>query len=191
MGGAPKGLLLTPEPEGEREREPIVVRTRRLFEEIGAECVLVGAHPAYEHLGLETIEDDPSAEGPLAGLLALLGRVAMAPGEQRWAIAVACDMPFIERELVRRLVDAPPAPIVAPRRRAEDRDRDVWEPLFARYAPEVADVAREYARSGGRKLQALLDRAGARPLALGPEHEGSLTDWDSLPLAPRRASKGT
>ena len=178
MGGAPKGLLTI-------DGEPIVVKTRRLLEEVGAECVLVGAHPAYEGLGLETIPDDPAAEGPLAGLLALLARAST----QRWAIAIACDMPFIDRDLVRCLVDAPPAPVVAPRRRAEDRGRDVWEPLFARYDPAVIDVARELARTGKRKLQMLLDLAGARPLELDPEHEALLTDWDTLPLAAPRASK--
>ena len=181
MGGVAKGLLLAP------EDEPIVVKARRLLEDAGAECVLVGAHPAYEGLGLETIPDDPAAEGPLAGLLALLGRASAS--DRRWAIAVACDMPFIDRELVCRLVSAPPAPIVAPRRRAEDRGRDVWEPLFARYDPALLDVAREYARTGGRQLQRLLDQAGARALELDPEHEALLADWDTLPLTPARASK--
>ena len=182
MGGVAKGLLRA------AEDEPIVVKTRRLLEEAGAECVLVGAHPAYEDLGLETIPDDPAAEGPLAGLLALLGRASAT--HRRWAIAVACDMPFLDRELVRRLVAAPPAPVVAPRRRAEDRGRDVWEPLFARYeAATMLDVARDYARSGGRQLQRLLDRAGARALELDPEHTALLADWDTLPLTPARASK--
>ena len=191
MGGVAKGLLLA------AEDEPIVVKTRRLLEEAGAECVLVGAHPAYEGLGLETIPDDPAAEGPLAGLLALLGRAsswrqseARESSEPRWVIAVACDMPFIDRELVRRLVAAPAAPIVAPRRHAEERGRDVWEPLFARYDPvTMLDAAREYARTGGRQLQRLLDRAGARALELDPEHEALLADWDTLPLTPARASK--
>jgi len=183
MGGVAKGLLVAP------EGEPIVVKVRRLLEDAGAACVLVGAHPAYEGLALETIADDPAAEGPLAGLLALLARASAEPGT-RWAIAVACDMPFIDRELVRRLVDAEPAPIVAPRRHAEDRGRDVWEPLFARYDPAVLGVARAYASTGGKQLQRLLDIAGARPLELAPRQEALLTDWDSLPLAPTRDSKG-
>lgn len=186
MGGAPKGLLLTP------EGEPIIARTRRLLEDAGAGCVLVGAHPAYAGLGLETIADDPAAEGPLAGLLALLERAsggAASPQEgHRWALALACDMPFVDRELIGRLIDAPAAPIVSPRRPAVDRGRDVWEPLFARYDPAVIDVARAYARTGRRQLQALLDEAGARPLALDPQHEALLVDWDTLPIAPVRAS---
>lgn len=180
MGGIAKGLLASP------DGQPIVVRTRRLLEEIGAECVLVGAHPAYEQVGLEVLPDDPAAEGPLAGLLALLDRARSA----RWAIAIACDMPFIDRTLVQRLVDAPPAPIVAPRRRAVDRGRDVWEPLFARYDPAVLEIARAYANGGGKKLQLLLDAAGAQPVELVPEDEGLLADWDALPLGSGHDSKG-
>ncbi len=181
MGGVAKGLL--PAPDG----EAIVVRTRRLLEAAGAECVLVGTHPAYASVGLETLADDAAADGPLAGLLALLSR-ASATGA-RWAIAVACDMPFIDQELVQRLVDAPPAPVVAPRH-ANERGRAVWEPLFARYDPAIVDIARTYASGGGKKLQVLLDMAGAAPLELSPERTALLTDWDALPLASPRDSKG-
>lgn len=180
MGGVAKGLLAAP------EGDPIVIKVRRLLEDAGAECVLVGAHPAYEHLALETIADDPAAKGPLAGLLALLARASQ--GGKTWAIAVACDMPFLDRELIRQLVEAPPAPIVAPRRLAAERGREVWEPLFARYDPAVLDLARDYASKGGARLQSLLSAAGAEALELGPEQVALLTDWDTLPLAPTRGS---
>jgi molybdopterin-guanine dinucleotide biosynthesis protein A len=173
MGGIAKGLLLAP------DGAPIVQRTRRLLEEVGADCVLVGAHAGYSDLGLEMLEDDREAEGPLAGLLALLERARGGT-----AIAIACDMPFVTTELVRRLVDAPPAPIVAPR-------RELWEPLCARYASrDVLGPARELARRGERRLQHLLDVVGARALALGPEDEDALVDWDTLPATMPRDRSG-
>jgi molybdopterin-guanine dinucleotide biosynthesis protein A len=178
MGGVAKGLLVAP------DGEPIVVRTRRLLGEIGVDCVLVGAHPAYRTVGLETIEDDPGAEGPLAGMLALLERAG-----DRKALAIACDMPFIDVDIVQRLIQAPPAPIVAPRRHAHDKGRDVWESLFARYDPSVLPVARAFAREGGRQLQRLLDAAGARALPLTPEEEALLEDWDVLPVELSRDRK--
>ena len=162
MGGVAKGLLLAP------DGEPIVVRTRRLLEDAGATCVLVGRHPAYADLGLETLPDDPEADGPLAGLLALLER---AHPMDAHAIAVACDMPLLERGLLGRLIHAPSAGIVAPR-------RAFWEPFFARYEPSVLAVARAYARSGGKKLQLLFEQAGARALALTAEEDATLVDWD-------------
>jgi molybdenum cofactor guanylyltransferase len=179
MGGIAKGLLVAP------DGAPIVVRTQRLFEEADVECVLVGAHPAYQELGLDIVPDDPAAAGPLAGLLALLERA----GDRR-AIAIACDMPFVGPNAVRRLLDAPPAPIVAARRRAEDKGHDVWEPLFARYEPpSVLPVARALADAGVHRLQVLLDRAGARALALEPSEEAALVDWDTLPAGVTRDSK--
>lgn len=177
MGGVAKGLLHAP------DGDPIVRRTQRILEGLGAECVLVGAHPAYAELGLPTLVDDPSAQGPLAGMLALL-----AHADGRASLAIACDMPFIEPDLLLRLIAEPPAPVVAPRRRAVEKERDVWEPLFARYEPAVLPIARALVSEGGRSLQALLDRVGARALVLRPEEEAMLEDWDTLPRAPRHDS---
>jgi molybdopterin-guanine dinucleotide biosynthesis protein A len=181
MGGVAKGLLVSP------DGEPILHRTRRILEDAGARCVLVGANAAYADLGWEVLADDASASGPLAGILALL-----AYAGDRFALAVACDMPLIAPDLVRRLIDAPPAPIVAPRRRDRVHDRELWEPLFARYESRtVLPVARVFASEGGRKLQLLLDRAGARALALTSADDLSLTDWDAPGDLPEAAPRGT
>lgn len=164
MGGVAKGLLVAP------NGEPIVTRTARILDELEVPFVLVGKHPAYAELDLEVLVDDPSATGPLAGLLALLAWGA-SRGVDR-VLAIACDMPFFDRELVRRLVEAPAAPIIAPR-------REYWEPLFARYDVSVLAIARSFAERGERKLQRLLDEAGATPLELSPEEHALLTDWDT------------
>lgn len=180
MGGVAKGLLLAP------DGAPIVVRTAALLERVGVDRVLVGAHPAYTALGLDIVADVPDVEGPLAGLLGLF-----AVAGERDVIAIACDMPFLGLELLRRLVDAPPAPIVAPRHRDPARDRDVWEPLCARYAASVFPVARAFAAAGERKLQRLLDTAGAESLTLSANEEAMLVDWDVLPVDPGRGSRET
>jgi molybdopterin-guanine dinucleotide biosynthesis protein A len=181
MGGVAKGWLMSP------EGEPIVRRTRRILEAAGASCVLVGAHSGYAELRLDALPDDAAAEGPLAGLLALFTHAA-----DRHALAVACDMPFFSASLVRRLIDAPPAPVVAPRRRDRVRGLDVWEPLFARYdARAVLPSARAFAVGGGRKLQGWLDDVGARPLVLTPEDEEELEDWDAPADLPPGGPHGT
>jgi molybdopterin-guanine dinucleotide biosynthesis protein A len=188
MGGLPKGLL--PSPDG----APILRRTQKILENAGGSCVLVGAAEPYANLGLPMIPDDPAATGPLAGLLALLDET-----DAGIVLAVACDMPQITDDLVARLLAAPPAPIVAPRRQSSDVSRSrspsrwLWEPLFARYeAAAVAPIARRYAAGGGRRLQDLLDLAGAVALPLGPEDDLALVDWDTpadvLPPAPARGN---
>jgi molybdopterin-guanine dinucleotide biosynthesis protein A len=164
MGGRAKGLL--PAPDG----IPIVERWCAMLRARGVGVVLVGDAGAYAHLDLEHIADDPPGIGPLGGLVALLRRA----GASR-ALAFACDMPFVTRELVERLHTAPSeAAILAPKR------GDRWEPLCARYDPSrVLPLAVDQAQSSDHSLLHLLDRAGADTLPLTRTEEDQLNDWDS------------
>jgi molybdopterin-guanine dinucleotide biosynthesis protein A len=164
MGGRPKGLL--PSPEG----APIVDRLAAILASLGLGVVLVGDAGPYERLGLERIADEPVGIGPLGGLVALLRRA----GSSR-ALALACDMPFVSREIVERLCVTPAAaPILAPVRRGR------WEPLCARYdAARVLPLAISQADAGVHSLQRLLVRAGAAPMPLSEREESELDDWDS------------
>jgi molybdopterin-guanine dinucleotide biosynthesis protein A len=163
MGGTAKGLLRAP------EGVTLVERWRRMLESAGVDVVLVGASDAYASMGLESIPDDPAGVGPLGGLCALMRRAGSG-----LALAVACDLPFVSARLLDRLVTAPPATIVAPRR--DDR----WEPFFARYdAAAVLPVAIELLAQDRRALQALLDAAGARELPVSEEESRELRDWDT------------
>ena len=117
MGERAKGLLEAP------GGGTLVDRWLSVLHEAGvARVLLVGRHPAYRTLGLETIDDEPSGVGPIGGLTALLRHA----GASR-ALALACDMPFVSAGLVQRLIAAPEAPVVAPWRDGR------WEPLCARY----------------------------------------------------------
>jgi molybdopterin-guanine dinucleotide biosynthesis protein A len=119
---------------------------------------------------LPVLPDEPPGVGPLGGLIALLRHAGTSP-----ALAFACDMPFVSRALVERLLAAPSdAPIVAPRRDAR------WEPLCARYEPaRVLPLALARAASPHHALQALLDEAGAVALPLLPHEAAELRDWDT------------
>lgn len=168
MGGVPKGLLRV------ASGETIVERWRRIFEELTIPCVLVGerAKEAYEGVGLDVLADDPAARdlGPLGGVLSLLAHAG-----DRKVIAVACDMPFVSRDLVQRLCSAAPgAAAVAARREGR------WEPFFARYdARTVLPIAIAHARERRSSLQALLDAARAEELLLTGSEHAELRDWDT------------
>jgi molybdopterin-guanine dinucleotide biosynthesis protein A len=164
MGGRAKGLLAT------RDGATIVDRWRAILTAAGVETiVLVGAHDAYAHLGLETIHDAPAGIGPLGGLVALLRRAG-----EKTAIAVACDMPSVSTALMARLLQAPDAPVVAPRRNGR------WEPLFARYdARAVRPLAEAQAAAQDHSLQRLLERAGAVELPISAAEADELHDWDT------------
>ncbi len=164
MGGTAKGLLRAPTGEAIAER---LVAT---FDALGVPVVLVGDARAYAHLGREAIADEPAGIGPLGGLVAALRR---AGGAQ--LIAIACDMPYVSRALVARLVEsAVDAPVIAARRDGR------WEPFFARYdAWRVLPIAIVRAATADRSLQSLLDDASATELLIAPDEADELRDWDT------------
>lgn len=164
MGGRPKGLL--PGPDG----VTLVERWRMVLAGLGAAIVLVGESHAYEGLGLPMLKDNPPGIGPLGGLVALLRHAGARP-----TLALACDMPFVSRGLVERLLSAPrDAPIVAPRRDGR------WEPLCGRYDPvRILPLAVAREASPNRSLQRLLDDAPTSELPLSRAEADELRDWDT------------
>jgi molybdopterin-guanine dinucleotide biosynthesis protein A len=172
MGGKAKGLLLGP------GGESIVGRWMRIFGQLGIAHVLVGKHPAYASFGIRAIADDVRAPGPLGGLLALLDD-ANSCGVTH-VIAVACDMAHVSETLVRKLMEASPAPIVAPRTPGAPRESAFWQPLFARYdVGAVLPVARAWAADQKPSLQGFLNACGASELPLDADQFGELRDWDA------------
>jgi molybdopterin-guanine dinucleotide biosynthesis protein A len=166
MGGRPKGLLRAP------DGRSIVERWRDLATQLDLRAVLVGDARAYTQLEMDSVGDEVAGAGPLAGLVGLL---RARPAEQ--VIAVACDMPFVTADLLRRLAfterDAPDAPILAPRRGGR------YEPLFARYdRARVLPLAERQLAGGDRSLQKLLRDAGARDFVLSEDEWPQLADWD-------------
>lgn len=158
--GTPKGLLPSP-----IDGRPLLARAIAISP---YPVVVLGAHEPYAALleGVTTLADEPAGIGPLGGLRALL---AHAPGK---AIAIACDMPFVEREDLVALAEHPSdAPIVAAR-------RERYEPFFARYdAPRVLPAVDEAIARGERSLQRLLARFTIAELT--PQSPRALDDWDT------------
>ncbi len=133
----------------------------------GATPLIVGQRDDVPPI-VEVVEDAAHDAGPLAGLVALLER---ARGGR--ALAVACDMPFVEGALLRRLIDAPGAGALAPRREG------VWEPLFARFDADTAlPVARERLARRQLSLQGLLEQLDVTELVLSAAEARQLDDWD-------------
>ena len=171
MGGVAKGLLKDPESEMTL-LERLLIELRLALPQ--ASIVLVGDARAYVASGVPTLDDDPHGVGPLGGVTALL-EFAKQRGA-RWALALTCDLPRIERTTLARLAtEAPQASALV------TKQAGVRNPLIARYAvSEALPAARSALSSGSHSVQGLLDRIGARvsTLALSPEEEASLADWD-------------
>lgn len=169
LGGAAKGNL-------RYEGETLLARLVRTCEQAlpGAPVVLVGAAAAYAELGLAVMADDPQGIGPLGGLRALLVR-AHDTGHAA-ALALACDLPRLGPDLVRRVAfEAPAADFVAP------RDGELWDTLVARYAVSALPAVDAAIAAGERALQRVPGRLGARAveLAVTDAEREELRDWDT------------
>lgn len=169
MGGRPKGLLSHP-------RNPsmtLVEHWVKLASDVNIECTLVGQVDAYGGLGLPTLADSPAEVGPMGGLCAFL---EYCSAQDTLAVAVACDMPFVSRELLQRLCSAQSeGSIIAPRQ----PDTQRWEPLFARYVPtRVIPLVRDRLARRELSLQALIDAADGETLPVTSQEWPMLRDWD-------------
>ncbi len=172
MGGYPKGLL----PAGSSS-QPIVLRLAELAASLDLPVVLVGQHAAYQHLGLPLLADRPPGVGPLGGLAALL---AAARGAE--VIALACDMPFVTKELVGKLLatDLSDADAVTAQTTAEAP----LESFLARYRPTVMPVIEQKLAEGERSLQRILRGLRVKKLLLSSEERESCRDWDGFDELP-------
>ncbi len=167
MGGIAKGLLPAPD-----SGEPLVARLARLISELGCEPVLIGEEPRYRAAlpSLRTVADLPPSIGPLGGLAGLL-----EAAHEGTALALACDLPAVSRNLLERLVQSGShAPVLAPRSQP-----GLWQPLCARYdaAALRAPLAQAIAR-GTRSFQALFAELAVEELPLSEAELAELIDWD-------------
>jgi molybdopterin-guanine dinucleotide biosynthesis protein A len=148
--------------------EALIERLLRIARELGLPAVVVGGNaPA----GVECLRDEPPGIGPIGGLCALLARAETQP-----AIALACDLPYVDAALLAKLARTPSnSAVLAPRDGASGK----WQPLFSRYAPQrVLPELRRAIDEGARSLQAVFARVPAEELQLTVDEHAQLRDWD-------------
>ena len=172
MGGFPKGNLQAP-------GSSLTLLQRLLGEARAASAatpvVLVGSAEAYASLGLPALADQPPGIGPLGGLGALLEH-ARAKGKTH-ALALACDLPRLDRALIQRLLsERPEASALVAQQGA------IRNPLIARYEVWRAREALTHTLAQNRRsLQAVLDELGEAVacLDLSAAEQALLDDWDT------------
>jgi molybdopterin-guanine dinucleotide biosynthesis protein A len=131
--------------------EPIIAQTLRLFERLFVQTVVVTLHPErFAGFGVETAVDRFRGRGPLAGIHA-----GLLAARAAYAFVAACDMPTLDAEVIRFLVDriGRPDGRAGPDAIVPCWDGDI-EPLHAVYATRCA-AAME--RSLGRGEHAIRD----------------------------------
>jgi molybdopterin-guanine dinucleotide biosynthesis protein A len=171
MGGVAKGKLRLPNQQTLIER---LIEECRAVAQTQERLVLVGDGSEYSGLGLPGLADEPQGIGPLGGLAALLREGTRA--SNAFVIALACDLPFLSRSLIQRLLEAP-AEVLA----LAARQEDFWQPLAARYSVEILPTLEALIGQGERSFQSLFRELGPRAakLCLAPEELAQLRDWDT------------
>ncbi|HYI02539.1 molybdenum cofactor guanylyltransferase [Hyalangium sp.] len=148
LSGVPKGLL--------KLGEGTVLERLLGLAPLFAEVVLVANAPEpYAHFGLRTVADAVPGKGAPGGVHAALGAARTA-----WVLAVACDMPFVQPEAVRVLLEARASEVDAVCFTVQGR----VEPLLAVYRASLAGPWGEGLEAGDPSLRELLARSRARLL---------------------------
>jgi molybdopterin-guanine dinucleotide biosynthesis protein A len=159
---------------------PLVTYPRDALRSAGAREVLAvgGDREALAALGLTVVADEHPGEGPLGGIVTAL-RVATEPV----VVVLACDLPAITCEVVRRLVDAvgPGVDAAVPVR---DGRLEVVAAAYRRRA--LPRLERAFA-AGGRSPSQVISRLTVRELRDLPR--GALVDLDR-PCEARRYDAG-
>jgi molybdenum cofactor guanylyltransferase len=135
MGTAKATLLV--------DGEPLARRSARLLAQVCDPVVEVG--PGYSDL--PTAAEAEPGRGPLAALVAGADVVGITSP----VLLLACDLPFVNVDLLTRLVEAPGGGTVVP----VDRD-GVVQPVCARYSTDALLRARDLLAAGERSLRSLL-----------------------------------
>jgi molybdopterin-guanine dinucleotide biosynthesis protein A len=148
LSGVPKGLL--------RVGEGTVLERLLTLAPRFSEVLLVANVPEpYARFGLRTVADVVPGKGAPGGVHA-----ALVGARTAWVFAVACDMPFIQPESIRVLMDARGPEVDAVGFTVAGR----VEPLLAVYRASLAGPWGEALKQADPSLRELLSRSRARLL---------------------------
>jgi molybdenum cofactor guanylyltransferase len=137
--GREKGLV-------EFHGKPLIQYGIDLLSRYTDRILISSGNPDYLSFGLELVPDDIIGQGPAAGLAASL-RHSNTP----WNLVIACDLPFLEPELIDRLLEpSGNHQVVVP------VHGDVNEPLAALYHKDLASVFEVAISSGNLALYKIL-----------------------------------
>jgi molybdopterin-guanine dinucleotide biosynthesis protein A len=146
--------------------EPLIDRTVRLMSKIFPHLLLVTNTPrSYLHLGVRMAGDLMPGYGALGGL-----HTGLFFATTSHAFVVACDMPFLNPELIRYMIREPLRfDVVVP------RWGNRWEPLHAVYSRRCLKPIEELLKRGAMRIVDLYSRVPVKEI---PEKEIRALDPD-------------
>lgn len=150
----------------ELDGRAMIDRVIEALKPITANVHLIANSVEYSRLGFPVFADTNSGVGPLEAI-----RTALVHSPTEWVILVACDMPFVTRELFARLLNileqvTTDAGLQAPDSRPEAvvplNQQGLLEPLGAIYSIAALPAVTRLIDSGERKVSYLFERIPTR-----------------------------
>ncbi len=135
------------------EGKPIVERVLAAFGELFPSIIISTNSPhLYGSYGVDVVIDAVESRGPLTGIYS-----SMLHSHDSYYFVVACDMPFLNPELIAYMRDvADGYDAVAPRLRG------MVEPLHAVYSRSLLPVMERLVRQGRQQIRLLFDHGRVR-----------------------------
>lgn len=146
------------------DRKPLIEHQLAIVSELGDEVLIITNSPKdYEYLGVRLVSDEQPGLGALNGL-----HTALKSARGEHVLVLACDLPFLNRELLGHLLDlAHEADVIIPMRAEE------YEPLHAVYSRDCI-----------RHIQRALSFGNKRMISFFPDvavlavHDETLRSFD-------------
>ena len=131
---------------------PLVEKVALEVRKAAGSVALLGDPARYGHLGLAVIPDVIAGCGPMSGL-----HSALSSTETEWILIVACDLPNVDAEFLKRLLNEarPGVRCIAAQTAAG------LEPLCAVYHRNTRIEVEEALREGRLRMRDLLAQLGA------------------------------
>jgi molybdopterin-guanine dinucleotide biosynthesis protein A len=149
--GQEKGLV-------EFRGKPLIQYGLELLSSFTDQIIIGSANPDYLQFGRKLVPDRVTGKGPAAGLAALLKSTATP-----WSIVLACDLPFLEKELIEELLlSAHNAQALVP------IHGGIIEPLAALYRRDLAPTFEEAVAKGNLALHKILLSCSTNYLDVDP-----------------------
>ena len=103
VGGASKPLF-------EVGGQTLLARAVAAVARAGARPIVVAAPPLDASLEVDWVAEDPPFGGPVAGIVAALGRRDLWAPDPEWTFVLACDLPRVDAAVARLASDIPLLP---------------------------------------------------------------------------------
>jgi len=136
----------------------LIQRSTDLLKEIGLEPVVITNESAdYSFLNCRIERDVFPDHGPLGGLYTAMKRLTGT------LLVLTCDMPFLEPEVIRELVDSHKSPNKIT---VFEKKGDVWQPFPGVYNSALCELIGEHLQKSDLSMQRLLERVPEREIII-------------------------